>query len=203
MKGKALVSVLALLVAGSLRAQQSPKISVEGGSPDDRASARLLYWNDQANAAAGQLAINYGRPLWKKEYEDPATFDKMTKGQIWRMGSNFWTNLYTDAPVTIGGKSIAPGYYFVGMQRSADGASWNLAFIDPVKVRKDRIDAFDIRKATVEFTAPVTAEPASSDTVQRLTITLANSQSDIRSATLKVAWGNLVLTAPVRVSVPQ
>lgn len=201
MKGRALISMLALLVAGSLRSQQNPKVSVEGGSPDDRASARLLYWNNQANAAAGQLAINYGRPVWKKEYEDPATFDKMTKGQIWRMGSNFWTNVYTDVPVTIGGKSIAPGLYFVGMQRSAEGASWNLAFIDPTSVRKNRIDAFDIRKATVEFTAPMTAEPASSETVEKLTITLASSQTDIRSATLKVAWGRLVLTAPVHVSV--
>lgn len=203
MKGKALVSVLALLLAGSLRAQQNPKVSVEGGSPDDRASARLLYWNDQANAAAGQLAINYGRPAWKKEYEDPATFDKITKGHTWRMGSNFWTNLYTDVRVTIGGKSIAPGFYFLGMQRSTDGASWNLAFIDPTRVRKNRIDAFDIRKAAVEFTAPMTAEPASSITEQKLTITLAHTEKDIRSATLKVAWGRLVLTAPVQVSVPE
>jgi hypothetical protein len=203
MKWRLLIGVLALLVAGSLRAQQNPKFSVEGGTPDDRASARLLYWNGQANAAAGQLAINYGRPVWKKEYEDTATFDKMTKGQIWRMGSNFWSNLYTDVPVTIGGKSIQPGFYFVGMQRSADGASWKLAFIDPVKVRKNRIDAFDIRKATVEFTAPMTAEPASGEAVEKLTITLENSQNDIRSATLKVAWGHLALTAPVHVAAPK
>ena len=203
MKGRLLVGVLALLMAGSLRAQQNPKISVEGGSPDDRASARLLYWNGPANAADGQLAINYGRPVWKKEYDNPATFDKMTKGQIWRMGSNFWTNLYTDVPVTIGGKSISPGLYFLGMQRSADGSSWNLAFIDPVKVRKSRIDAFDIRKATVEFTAPMTVEPASGDAVEKLTITLASDQGDIRSATLKVAWGHLALTAPVHVAAPE
>lgn len=203
MKGRVLIGVFALLVAGSLRAQQNPKISVEGGSPDDRASARLLYWNGQANAAAGQLAINYGRPVWKKAYDDPATFDKMTKGKVWRMGSNFWSNLYSDVPVTIGGKSIAPGFYFVGMQRSADGASWSLAFIDPAKVRKNRIDAFDIRKAAVEFTAPMTSESASGGTVEKLTITLASSENDIRSARLKVAWGQLVLTAPVHVSVPE
>lgn len=203
MKSRLLIGVLALLMAGSLRAQQNPKISVEGGSPDDRASARLLYWNGPANAADGQLAINYGRPVWKKQYEDVATFDKMTKGKIWRMGSNFWTNLYTDVPVTIGGKSISPGFYFLGMQRSDDGSSWNLAFIDPVKVRESRIDAFDVRKATVEFTAPMTVEPASGDPVDKLTITLANAQNDIRSATLKVAWGHLALTAPVHVAAPE
>lgn len=203
MKGRLLVGVLALLMTSSLRAQQNPKISVEGGSPDDRASARLLYWNNPAHAADGQLAINYGRPVWKKEYDNPSTFDKMTKGQIWRMGSNFWTNLYTDVPVTIGGKSISPGFYFLGMQRSADGSSWNLAFIDPVKVRKSRIDAFDIRKATVDFTAPMTVDSSNSETVEKLTIALANAQDDIRSATLKVAWGHLALTAPVHVAAPE
>jgi len=203
MKGKLVVCMLALLMTGTLRAQQNPKIAVEGGSPDDRASARLLYWNGPAEAADGQLAINYGRPVWKKQYDDPATFDKMTRGKTWRMGSNFWSNLYTDVPVTIGGKSISPGFYFLGMQRSADGSSWNLAFIDPVKVRESRIDAFDIRKATVEFTAPMTVEPASGDPVEKLTITLANAQDDIRSATLKVAWGHLALTAPVHVAAPE
>ncbi len=203
MKGKLLIGALMLFVTGSLHAQQNARISVEGGSPDDRASARLLYWNGPANAAAGQLAINYGRPVWKKEYDDPATFDKMTKGQVWRMGSNFWSNLYADVPVKIGGKSIKPGLYFLGIERSADGASWSLAFIDPIKVRQNRIDAFDIRKATVEFTAPMTAEPAAGEAVDKLTITLATSQNNMRDATLKVAWGQLVLTAPVHVAVPE
>ncbi|HEY6292514.1 MAG TPA: DUF2911 domain-containing protein [Terriglobia bacterium] len=201
MKGKSLVSVLVLLVAGSLRAQQGPKISAEGGNPpDDRGSARLLYWNETANTAAGQIAVNYGRPVWRKDYEDPAKFDSITKGKVWRMGSNFWSNLYTDVPVSIGGKAIAPGFYFVGLQRSADGSSWSLAFIDPVKVREARIDAFDIRKATVRFTAPMTIEPSSSDTVEKLTITLSHPENDIRDATLKVAWGHLALTAPVKVT---
>jgi Protein of unknown function (DUF2911) len=203
MKARVLISALVLLVAASLRAQQTPKISVEGGSPDDRASARLLYWNNSANTAAGQLAINYGRPVWKKDYENPAAFDKMTKGQIWRMGSNFWSNLYADVPVTIGGKPIAPGFYFLGIERSADGASWSLAFIDPGPVRRSRIDAFDVRKATVEFTAPMTTAPAAGDTVDKLTITLSSEQNDIRSATLKVAWGNFALTAPVKVMVKE
>lgn len=203
MKGRILVGVLAVMVAGSLRAQQNPKISVEGGTPDDRASARLLYWNNQANTAAGQFAINYGRPVWKKDYEDPAKFDGMTKGQVWRMGSNFWTDLYTDVPVTISGKSVAPGLYFLGLQRSADGSSWSLAFIDPVKVRKNRIDAFDIHKATVEFTAPMTTDAPGGDTVEKLTITLSHDESDIRSGTLKVAWGHLALSAPVKVKVSE
>jgi Protein of unknown function (DUF2911) len=200
MKGRVLIGTLALLAAGSLRAQENPKISVEGGGPDDRASARLLYWNNEAHAAAGQLAINYGRPVWRKEYEDPVTFDKITRSRVWRMGSNFWSNLYADVPVTIGGVSVAPGFYFVGLRRSADGAPWSLAFIDPVKARNGRIDAFDIGKAPVELTAPMTQESGGTAAVEKLTITLA-SGNDIRNATLRVAWGHLALSAPVHVAV--
>lgn len=202
MRAKVLASTLILLAAGMLRAQQGAQIGVEGGDPpDDRASARLLYWNSTAKAAAGQVAVNYGRPVWKKEYEDPAKFDAMTKGKVWRMGSNFWSNLYTDVPINISGKAISPGTYFLGLQRSADGSSWKLAFIDPVKVRKARIDAFDIHKATVEFTAPMTTDSAGSYTVEKLTITLTHPENDMRNATLKVAWGHLALSAPVNVTV--
>jgi Protein of unknown function (DUF2911) len=204
MRGRVLASMLVLLVAGALRAQQGAKIGVEGGDPpDDRGSARLLYWNETANAAAGQVAINYGRPVWRKDYEDPAKFDAMTKGKIWRMGSNFWSNLYTDLPITISGKAIEPGFYFLGLQRSADGSTWNLAFIDPVKVREARIDAFQIQKARVEFTAPMNTDSAGADAVEKLTIVLTHPVNDMRDATMKVAWGHLALSAPVKVTVEE
>lgn len=201
MRGKFLAGAIVLLIATSLHARQDQKIGVEGGDVDDRGSARLLYWNGQTNAAAGQFAVNYGRPVWHKELDDPAKFDSLTKGKIWRMGSNYWSNLYSDLPLTIAGKSVAPGIYYLGLERSADGSSWSLAFIDPVKVRKARIDAFQIYKAKVEFTAPMSIEPTSSDAVEKLTITLTHPENDIHNATLKVAWGHLALTAPVKISV--
>lgn len=203
MRGKLLVSALVLLVAGTLRAQQGAKFAAGGGDPpDDRGSARLLYWNETADQAAGQIAFNYGRPVWRKDYEDPATFDSMTKGKIWRMGSNFWSNLYTDLPITISGKSIKPGLYFLGLERSADGSSWSLAFIDPVKVRKAHLDAFQIQRATVEFTAPMNTEAAGSNTVEKLTIVLSGLENDNpKNVTLKVSWGHLALSAPVKVAV--
>ena len=201
MRQTIVVGTLTLLMAGPVLAQQSKGVSVEGGDPDDRASARLLYWDNDADAAAGQLAINYGRPVWRKDYEDAAKFDAITKGKVWRMGSNFWSNLYADVPVKISGKSIAPGFYFLGLERSVDGSSWWLAFIDPVKIRQAHIDAFDIHKAAVEFTAPMNLGPRSPSEVEKLTITLTHSENEIRNAILKMAWGHLTLTAPVKVTV--
>jgi len=203
MREKLLASALLLLAAGTLRAQQGDRFAAGGGDPpDERGSARLLYWNETTDQAAGQIAFNYGRPVWHKEYEDPANFDTMTKGKIWRMGSNFWSNLYTDLPITISGKSIKPGLYFLGLRRSADGSSWSLAFIDPVKVRKARLDAFQIQRATVEFTAPMNAEVAGSNAVEKLTIVLtALEKNDPKNLTLKISWGHLALSAPVKVTV--
>lgn len=196
------VTVGMLLAATALAQQAEKRIVAEGGGPDDRASARVLYWNQKTDSAAGQFAIDYGRPVWKKAYEDPAQFDKMTKGQVWRLGSNFWTTLSTDLPLTISGKKVPAGAYYLGLQRSADGAKWSLAFIDPAGATKQHLDAFDIRKAKVDFVTPMSVDKAES-TVDKLTVTFSYPRDDFRNVTLKVAWGNLALIAPVRVGLAE
>ncbi len=188
-----------LLLALAARAQAPAKISAEGGEPDDRASARVLYWDEARNTAVGQFAIDYGRPVWKKDYEDSAKFDSMTKGKVWRLGSNFWTLLDTCLPISIGGKTVRPGYYYLGLHRSADGSTWSLAFIDPGRVRQAHLDAFDIRKAQVAFEAPMTVDKAQG-MVQKLTITLTYPKQNLTDVTLHVAWGNLALTTPIKVT---
>jgi len=197
-----LVPAFALVLAMSAPAQQAPKISAEGGGTDDRASARVLYWNNTANAAAGQFAIDYGRPAWKTQYDDPATFDKMTKGQVWRMGSNFWTALDTCLPLKIGGKSVEPDYYYLGVHRSANGASWSLAFIDPTAVRAAHLDAFQIQKAAIWFEAPISMAKAGFK-ADKLTITLSYPKEDLTHITMKLDWGNVELTAPIEVELPK
>src|SRR5579864_8647484 len=199
MKIRILLTAAVIWLAVCGQAQQSGKgIVAEGGTTNDRASARVLYWNLKAKAAAGQIAINYGCPVWTKDYEDPAKFDEMTKGKVWRLGNNFWTSLVTDLPVTISGKSVAPGPYYLGLSRSADGSQWSLAFIDPAGARQAHLDAFDIRKAKVDFLVPMTTEKPG-ELAEKLTITLTHPKDDIKSVTLKIAWGNLALSAPVKV----
>jgi hypothetical protein len=197
-----LPTALLILVAGAAAQEARSAIIAEGGNPDERASARVLYWNTKADAAAGEFAIDYGRPAWKKDYEDPAKFDAMTKGKVWRMGSNFWTALDTSLPLKIGGKSVRVGEYYLGLRRSANGEHWSLAFVEPAKVRRARLDGFEIGKAAVEFEAPMSLDKTS-NTVERLTITLSYPKESPKNVTLKVAWGSLALTAPIEVSVPE
>ena len=179
-----------------------PVIVAEGGQPDDRASARVLYWNTAKDHAAGQFAINYGRPVWKSIYEDPVKFDAMTKGKTWRMGSNFWTVLDTCLPLKISGRAVSPGYYFLGLHRSSDGSKWSLAFIDPAKVRAARLDAFEIARAPIEFEVPMSTATATTKP-EKLTIELSYPKENVRHVTLSVAWGTLALTAPIEVTVSE
>ena len=198
-----LAGVMLLFALNAEGQQQGPKIVAEGGTPDDRASVRVLYWNAQTNAAAGQVAIDYGRPVWKKEYNDSAKFDAMTRGKIWRMGSNYWTILDTELPLSIGGKKIPIGFYYLGLHRSEEGSEWSLVFIDPGKARKERLDAFQIEKAPVEFEALISIVGKAETPVDKLTITLSYPKDDIKHVTMRVAWGNLVLSAPIEVVVPE
>ncbi len=195
--------LLGFMLAGFALAappQEKKGIIAEGGNPpDERASARLLYWDRDARSAAGQIAINYGQPVWKKDYEDPARFDSMTKGKVWRMGKDFWTELDTQLPLKIAGKPVAVGSYFLGLHRSGDGAEWSLAFIEPGEVRRARLDASQIGKAQVAFMAPMSAQRAA-NAVEKLTITLTHPEDDLKNVTLKLAWGTMLLTAPVQVT---
>jgi len=197
-----LASVMLFFTLTAGGQQQRPKIVAEGGTPDDRASVRVLYWNTQTDVAAGQFAIDYGRPVWKKEYEDPAKFDAMTRGKIWRMGSNFWSILDTQLPLSIGGKKVPVGFYYLGLHRSEEGSEWSLVFIDPGRVRKGRFDAFQIEKAPVEFEALMSYAKAETQT-EKLTIALSYPKDDIKHVTMRVVWGNLALSATIEVAGPE
>ena len=54
-----------------------PKIIAFGSDSPERGTTRVGYWNNEKNMGAGQFAIDYGRPVWRKEYEDIANLDKI------------------------------------------------------------------------------------------------------------------------------
>src|ERR1044072_3084366 len=150
---------LVICFASVLKAQdKNPRrlIVAFGSDSPERGTTRVGLWNTKKNMGAGQFAIDYGRPVWRKDYEDAAKFDKMTKGQVYRLGSNFWTTFDSDIPVTIAGKTVTAGPWSLGLHRAEDGATWSLAFIDPAKTRAAHLDASEIGKAPVEFKVPMT-----------------------------------------------
>jgi hypothetical protein len=195
--------VMALCFASAIQGQDNkprPKIVAFGSDSPERGTTRVGYWNNEKNQGAGQFAIDYGRPVWRKEYEDTANFDKMTKGKVYRLGSNYWTTLDTDIPLTVAGKSIPAGQWYLGLHRSEDGATWSLAFIDPAKARAAHLDASEIERAPIAFKAPMKIE--SGEMKEKLTIDLVFQRTNLKDVTLRIAWGKMQLSAPIQVPVP-
>ncbi len=196
---------LLISLAPALQAQDKkprPLIVAFGSDSAERGTTRVGLWNTKKNMGAGQFAIDYGRPAWRKEYEDAAKFDQMTKGKVYRLGSNFWTTLDTDMPLVIAGKTIPAGLWYLGLHRSEDGAVWSLVFIDPAKARAAHVDASEIERAPVAFKTAMTVEQAA-DMKEKLTIDLLFQQANLKDVTLKIAWGKLQLSAPIQVPIPQ
>jgi DUF2911 family protein len=164
----------------------------------ERGTSRVLYWNQDKDIAAGAITVDFGRPVWRKEYEESGRFDAMTKGKVWRLGNNYWTILDSNLPIKVGGRDIPIGLWYLGLDRSADGKTWSLAFIDPVKARRGRHDGFTMEPVPVEFKVPMTtAQPAG--VTEKLTMTLSAAKEDMKKVTLRIAWGRVELTAPIQV----
>jgi hypothetical protein len=202
----AVLGATLMLCFGSLAGAQNnkpapPPIVAFGSDSPERGTTRVGFWNTKKDMGAGQFAIDYGRPLWKADYEDTAKFDAFTKGKVYRLGSNFWTTLDTDMPLTVAGTQIPAGLWYLGLHRSADGATWSLVFIDPAKARAAHVDASEIGRAPVAFKAPMTIETAA-ETKDKLTIDLVFKRGNPKDVTLRIAWGKLQLSAPVVVPVP-
>jgi hypothetical protein len=178
----------------AIQAQETkPRYSVFGGPPDERACNRIEYFDNQKKIVQ-QFAIDYGTPVWKKEYEDASKFDAMTNGKIWRFGSNFWTRLESQIPLKIGGKSIPAGVHYLGLKRSQDGTQWSLVIIDPAKARAAGVyDAFMINKAPVEYETSMTVEKPT-EIKDKLTVMLTAQKENTKNITLRISWGQLQLS---------
>lgn len=194
------IAVVMCLLSGAMAQENKtrPKIIAFGSDSPERGTTRVGYWNNEKNAGAGQFAIDYGRPIWRKEYDDTANFDKATKGKVYRLGSNFWTTLDSDMPLTIAGTAVPAGLWYLGLHRSDDGSTWSLVFIDPAKARAAHLDASEIERAAIVHKAPMTVTQAAASK-EKLTIDLVMQKGNLKDVTLKIAWGKMELTAPIQV----
>jgi hypothetical protein len=167
------------------------------GGEAERMSTRILYYVDSdPPRSPGQLCIDYGQPEWSPHYEDH--FDTLTKGKRWRLGKDFWTSLDTNLPITIGETKVAPGSYYLVVERTNDDR-WSLVLLDPVEVRKNKLDAFQVEISKGGVSAPLRYEKMT-DSVAKLTIKLVRG-AEPKAATLEIQWGKHKLSAPITVQV--
>ena len=197
------IVALCIFLVPLMQAQdkKSPIVALSEPALGERGTSRILYWNQEKDMAVAAVAVDFGRPVWKKEYEDAGRFDLMTKGKVWRLGNDYWTILDSNVPIKIAGRDIPVGLWYLDLDRSPDGSRWSLAFIDPVKARRSRHDGFAMDTVPVDFKVPMTAEKPAGVT-EKLTLALSASKEDMKNVTLRVSWGRLQLMAPMQVTLP-
>jgi hypothetical protein len=168
------------------------------GELNERQSTRILYFvNSTPPESPGQIAIDYGQPQWKSEYEEK--FDELTLGKRWRFGNNFWTSLDTNVPFAIGETEVSPGYYYLVLERSQSDA-WYLVFLDPVSVGQAGLDAFFVDEAPEGFKAGL-KQSSGEETAEKLTVKLIPLENDLGKARLEIRWGPHLLTADINVKI--
>ncbi len=184
-------------------AQQRRDFWVYGQVVEQRGASRIGYWKRNVNAGLGEVVVDYGRPVWKDNYVNQ--LDQLTRGKMWRMGDNYWTLLDTNLALEMAGVEVSVGLYYLAVRRSPDGSNWDLVFIDPVRSREKGLDSYDVGTRPDEipilFSVPLVFEESAAP-VEQLTILLSLDQGSQTKGRMRLSWGNLALSAPLKITLP-
>lgn len=147
------------------------------------------------------VVVDYGRPLLRGRtgiFGEGADYGKMVNGDavIWRAGANDTTRLTTQAPLELGGKTLAPGVYNVFVDLKP--GNWTLVLnTQPVQEKYDpneKVKLYGAYNYDAKFDVvrvPMTVKAAESS-VEQLTIGFVNVTH--AGATLSIAWEKTVGT---------
>jgi Protein of unknown function (DUF2911) len=212
MRVPAFLSVILTAVVVSLDAQTVPEIKLPP-SPQGQASVQVGgRW--EKTPTGGQryvdgkwIVVDYGRPLLRGRasiFGIGADYGKTISdgSPVWRMGANDTTRLTTQAPLSIGGKTLAPGVYNAFAELKA--GAWTIVLSTQPRQPKydpnDKVLLYGSYNYDPKFDvlrAPMTVRQGS-DSVEQLTIGFVNVTPG--GATLSVAWEKTVATIDLRVA---
>lgn len=212
MRVPVLLSVIVAAAVVSLDAQAVPEIKLPP-SPQGQASVQVGgRW--EKTPTGGQryvdgkwIVVDYGRPLLRGRaniFGAGADYGKTISdgSPVWRMGANDTTRLTTQAPLAIGGKTIAPGVYNVFAELKA--GAWTLVLSTQPRQPKydpnDKVLLYGSYNYDPKFDvlrAPMTVRQGDTS-VEQLTIGFVNVTA--AGATLSVAWEKTVATIDLRVA---
>jgi len=150
------------------------------------------------HASRSTITIEHSLPEWKERHQ--AQLDEMKTGTRWRFGQNYWTTLETNVPVSISDKKVAPGYYYLAMEKEPEH-QWSLVLLDEDEVCKDTMDAFQASSTKGGTKVALKTEPQLKDVCKKLAVAFEPTGGD--GATLDIRWGTYHLTAPVTVHLPK
>jgi hypothetical protein len=188
----------AALAAFALAVPAAAQKVTATGASSTRAETRIVAFTEGFTKFA-MASLTYGQPQWKAEHD--AHFDEL-KGKTNRLGKDWFTTLITSSELELGGVTIAPGSYIVGVHVDKDG-KFALALMDSTKAMKDKVTPFTDWKP--EITVPVTMERGTAPAVvEKMTMTFqAKPTEGGGQGTLTIAWGKHTLTCPAMLHLPK
>lgn len=183
----------------SYRHIEKPDYSVFEDGITPRARVRANFYvgknGDPWATSPGQISIEYGQPPWKQEYN--ALLEKLPAGRRWRLGSNFWSNLYSSFPFEVDGRSVEAGFYFMVLERtSAD--QWSLVLLQPEEMTRRQMDPWHVNlKDSGEgvITIPLQWEK-NSDQKDELQIELKLDDDNPKKMKVHLSFGPHHFTSP-------
>ncbi len=141
------------------------------------------------------ISISYFRPQMKgrKIFGNGDSY-LVPFGKTWRTGANGGTKVTFSDDVTIGGKSLKAGEYQLVTTPGKD--SWDVIFCSDTTIGGNMSKVNDGNTALKLSVSPDKLK----DTVDALTINIANISTDSKSADIQLAWENTSVNIPVAVS---
>lgn len=95
----------------------------------ERGRHRITYiGGSRKQPSPGQISFEVGRLRWQ---------DKPLDDGVWAAGLDFWSTMDITAPIDFGGTAIAPGHYYLALERN--GAKHTLLVLDADKARKAHV----------------------------------------------------------------
>ena len=195
-KTKALIMVV---LASAFVGAQAPEVKLP---PSPRGSAAIQVggtWADGRHTGGSWITVDYGRPILRGReniFGTGADYGKtvLAGAAIWRAGANETTRLLTQAPLLIGGKTIAAGEY--NLLVDLKDKAWTFVLsnqpVQPTfdandKVRLSGATNYDPKFDLVRAPMRLTTSPMS---IEQFTIGFADVKGD-RGA-LYLAWDRTI-----------
>ena len=202
--------VLSGVISAALLAQPVPEVKLVP-SPQGQAAIQVGgRWEKTAEGGQAYrdgkwIVVDYGRPLLrgrKEIFGAGADYGKTVNAgaPLWRAGANNTTRLTTQAPLQVGGKTLAPGIYNVFVDLKP--GNWTLVLTNqPVQETFDPNDKVRLSGATNYdpkfdlLRAPMTVR-ISDSSMEQFTINFTNVTD--AGATMTMAWDKTVAAIDIR-----
>ncbi len=172
-----------------LTAQVEPETVQCSAAKYERASAGTFFYSQTESdfKVFGQYELTYGSPVWKKEYGSAVKI-VLPETRL-RLGNNFFASFDSSCPVLVGDETLAPGYYYLAMERGGEGEMF-LVFLDPEPIRERKQNGNHSNGTTGGLRMKLDWTEAS-EIAERLKISFEPAGGENPAAWMSLRFGNL------------